>query len=60
MKMAILTYVGLLPLVLTVPPFINKISGLEGAALLSLATAIIVLIMTFLVMPTLLKIFPNK
>jgi antibiotic biosynthesis monooxygenase (ABM) superfamily enzyme len=60
MKMALLTYIGLLPLVLTIPEVLAKLTGLEGALLLSIATAIIVLLMTFIVMPLLLKVFPNK
>ncbi len=51
LKMSVLTYIGLLPLVLVIPPLFNRLTGLTGTTATSLSTAISVLLMSYLVMP---------
>ena len=54
--MVLITFLGLLPLVLLVPPFIENLTNLHGTILVTISTAIIVVLMTYLVMPFLMKI----
>ena len=57
LKMAILTYIGLLPLILIVPPILGSILNIEGLINIFISTAIIVLLMSYVVMPLINKIF---
>ena len=50
-KMSIFTFIGLLPLVLTIPPVFIKLINLNHYLVNSLSTAFIVLIMSYLMMP---------
>ncbi len=56
MKMSIVTYIGLLPLVLVVPGLLLKVANFNNLQLNSIATAIIVLLMSYVVMPLLTKL----
>ena len=56
-KMSVLTYIGLLPLVLIVPPILIRVLPMEGTILSSVSTAIIVLLMSYIVMPLVMKIY---
>ena len=56
-KMSVLTFIGLLPLVLIVPPIIDKFIPMEETVLISVSTAIIVLLMTYIVMPLVMKVY---
>ncbi len=55
-KMSLLTYIGLLPLVLTIPLLIKNNFNITGFALDSIATAIIVLLMSYIIMPLVFNI----
>jgi antibiotic biosynthesis monooxygenase (ABM) superfamily enzyme len=56
-KMSVLTYIGLLPLVLVVPPLLIKLIPMGDTMLASVSTAIIVLLMSYIVMPLVMKIY---
>ncbi|OUR95827.1 hypothetical protein A9Q84_15110 [Halobacteriovorax marinus] len=56
LKMSVITFVGLWPLVLFIPPLVEKLLGLKGFNLITLSTVIIVLLMTYWVMPGLMKL----
>jgi antibiotic biosynthesis monooxygenase (ABM) superfamily enzyme len=56
-KMSVLTYIGLLPLVLIVPPVMIKFMPMSDTMLASSSTAIIVLLMSYVVMPLVMKIY---
>jgi antibiotic biosynthesis monooxygenase (ABM) superfamily enzyme len=56
MKNSILTFIGLLPLVLYIPPLIAKYTAMDGFWLNTISTALIVLLMTYIVMPFVMKI----
>jgi len=56
MKNSILTFIGLLPLVLYIPPVIAKTTGMQDFWLNTVSTAIIVLLMTYVVMPIVMKV----
>jgi antibiotic biosynthesis monooxygenase (ABM) superfamily enzyme len=56
-KMSLLTYIGLLPLVLIVPPLLIKLIPMGDTMLASVSTAIIVLLMSYIVMPFVMKIY---
>lgn len=62
LTMMVMTFFGLLPLVLLVPPLIEKITNLHGPILVTISTAVIVVLMTYFAMPLLikLKILLNK
>lgn len=54
--MTIITYIGLMPLVIFVPPLFQKYLNHQGTYLAFTATALIVVLMSYLVMPFLVKI----
>jgi antibiotic biosynthesis monooxygenase (ABM) superfamily enzyme len=56
-KMSVLTYIGLLPLVLVIPPLLVKIIPMSGIVLSSVSTAVIVLLMSYIAMPIVMKIY---
>lgn len=56
LKNSILTFIGLLPLVLYIPPVIEKATGMGNFWLNTVSTAIIVLLMTYVVMPIVMNI----
>lgn len=56
LKMSVITFIGLLPLVLAIPPLFRAFTGLSGTLALTIETAIIVLLMSYAVMPGLLKL----
>ena len=53
--MTVITYIGLMPLVLLVPPLFQKYLNHKGTFLAFTSTALIVLLMSYLVMPVLVK-----
>ncbi len=55
LTMMTVTFIGLLPLVLFVPPIIAKVTNLDGTILITFSTALIVVLMTYAVMPLLMK-----
>ena len=57
LMMSFLTYVGLLPLVMFVPPMMEKYLHFEGFILLALSTWVITLLMTYVVMPIIMKLY---
>ena len=56
-KMSILTYIGLLPLVVVIPIPLQKFLGFQGFTLTWTSTAIIVLLMSYVMMPLVLRIY---
>ena len=54
---ALLTYLFLVPLVYFIPPEIDKVMKLPRILNVCLSVGIIVVIMSYLVMPTLTKLF---
>lgn len=56
-KMSVVTFIGLLPLVLIIPPLYEKLTGTTGLLSISISTAITVLLMSYVVMPILNKAF---
>ena len=56
-KMSVVTYIGLLPLVLVIPGLFEKVTGITGIPNTVLNTALTVLLMSYLVMPGLNKLF---
>ena len=52
-KMSVVTYIGLLPLVLVVPPYYEKLTGMTGILGISISTFVTVLLMSYAMMPLL-------
>ena len=57
---AIITYLFLVPLVYYIPPNINKLTKLPRLLNVSLSVGIIVVLMSYLIMPLFKRVFFNK
>jgi antibiotic biosynthesis monooxygenase (ABM) superfamily enzyme len=56
LKMSIITFIAILPLVFYTAPVLVALTPLSGTTLDIIATAVIVLMMTYIVMPLMMKI----